>query len=45
MITGWLMRTLSPLWGEGEDASRHSITVLPEGREDKPGHEETVGTE
>jgi hypothetical protein len=35
----------SPLWGEGEDASCHSIIVLPEGREDRPGHDETVETE
>jgi hypothetical protein len=35
----------SPLWGEGEDAPCRSIIVLPEGREDKFGHDETVETE
>jgi hypothetical protein len=45
MLSGSRLRTPSPLWGEGEDASCYSIFVLPEGCEDKPGHDETVETE
>jgi hypothetical protein len=45
MIAGWLMRAPSPQRGEGEDASCHSIIVLPEGREDRSGDDETVGME
>jgi hypothetical protein len=45
MTAGGLMRTPSPLWGEGEDASCRSIVVLQGGREDKSGPDETVGME
>ena len=45
MITGWLMRTPSPLWGEGEDASCRSVVVWPEGGEDKSDHDEAAEME
>jgi hypothetical protein len=45
MIAGWLMRTPSPQRGEGEDASFRSIIVWPEGREDRPGHDERMEME
>jgi hypothetical protein len=45
MLSASRMRTPYPRWGEGEDAPCHSIIVLPEGREDRPDHDETVATE